>query len=501
MAFLETEQLWQRAFPDVTRPLLYLGDDEDEDNFKPLADPQDFITDIAELSKLQLYASSSNNQLALKQAQAEYLDISTQIAALKGKQSKAKNPRVLLDAEDFEDHKEASLYGYKYEANKPALLHNGVIGIRSADDITDQEKRDVRLFQDPFSQGGFVPTERQYKALQAKATNRNNTDGWQPIVKDGKRLIPQQNIERPEYTNIYVRRNIDENGEIIRPGSSGTDDSIATPNKVENKRLTRTRFGGKKVPPTRDVSEAPSTVSTPGRKRLATPTADGQDGTPSKRRRVNLADPDRPKHPNQYTKARELAAKDAAKSGFINEIGSHHSSNSAVMPDWSAMTREQLLARKWTDEELVDSIKKDHSWLHPDPAKALEWRDKIVNGVNPVRSWSMVKKWEEWKVTNKDKRPRKKAGEVGTPRQEVTPAATVREGVGAGELSVGEIIVAIAGDVKMERVGSERGVGSEDGSDRARKAPRLKRTQSARGVDRSATVTPNSQPRRSMRKK
>ena len=504
MAFLETEQLWESAFPDVTRPLLYLSDDEDEDGFKPLADPQDFITDITELSKLQIYASSSNNQLALQQAQAEYLDISRQIAALKGKEPKAKDPQALLDAEEFEDRKEASLYGYKYEANKPALLHNGIIGIRSADDITDQEKRDVRLFQDPFSQGGFVPTERQYKALQAKATNRSNIDGWKPIIKNGKRLVPQQNVERLEYTNIYVRRNIDENGEIIRPTSSGTDDSIATPSKVANKRLTRTRFGGKKVPPTRDVSEAPSTVSTPGRKRLATPTADGRDGTPTKRRRVNLADPDRPKHPNQYTKARELAAKEAAKAAGIDGTVSHQPSNPTAMPDWSTMTREQLLGRKWTDEELVDSIKKDHSWLHPDPAKALEWRDKIVNGVNPVRSWSMVKKWEEWKVTNKDKRPRKKVGEAGTPGQEVTPTPAVLEGATKEDLreeegGVGDVFVAGVSDVKMERVGSERGLGSEGGSERARKAPRLMRTQSARGVDRSATATPNSQPRRSMR--
>ncbi len=490
MALLEIEQLWERAFPDVTRPLLYLSDNDDEDGFRPLADPQDFITNMVKLSKLQLYATSSNNQLALHEAQAEYLDISRRIATLKGKEPKAKNPQALLDLDEFEDRKEASLYGYKYESNKPALLHNGIVGIKNAEDITDQEKRDVRLFQDPFNQGGFVPTERLYKALHAKATDRNNIDGWKPIMNDGKRLIPQQNIERPEYTNVYVRRNIDENGEVIRPGSSGTDDSVATPSNVENKRLTRTRFGGKKVPPTRDVSEAPSAVSTPGRKRLATPIAEGRDSTPSKRRRAN-GESDRPKHPNQYTKARELAAQQAARAGGgVNGSSSHHKSSTA-MPDWSTMTREQLLCRKWTDEELVDSIRKDHSWLHPDAAKALEWRDKIVHGVNPVRSWSMVKKWEEWKVANKDKRPRKKVGEAVTPVKETTPL---------GERLEMEKEEATLGSNRSDGITMER-VGSERGRERARKAPRLTRTQSARGVDRSATVTPNSQPRRSMRKR
>ena len=421
MAVLEIEQLWQRAFPEVTRPLLYMGDDQDEDGFRPLTDPQDFITDICDQSKTQLYASSANNQLALQQAQAEYLDISRQIAALQGRKSKAK--QTLQDPEEFEDRKEAILYNYKYEANRPALIHNGVIGNRAAEDITEQEKRDVRLFQNPFEQGGFVPTDRQYKALVAKASNAKNIDGWKPIDRDGKHLIPRQNTEHPEYTTVYIRRNIDENGEVIRPTSSSTDDSFAantaggTPSKLENKRLTRTRFGGKKVPPTRDASEAPSsTASTPsGRKRLATP--ETRNGTPSavKRRRLDNNGLDKPRHPNQYTKARDLAAAAAAaalKNGTPAAPATNGSFPAATaqapMPDWSTLTTPQLLARKWTDDELKDSIRRDHTWLHPDAGKALEWRDKILNGANAVRSWSMVKKWEEWKVTNKDKRPRKK---------------------------------------------------------------------------------------------
>jgi hypothetical protein len=467
MDVLQNEQLWQHAFPDGTRPLLYLDDNRDEDGFRLLADPQSFVADVSGLSHLQLYATTSNNQTALKQAQDEYLEISRQIAALKGKDPLAKNPRALQDPDEFEERKEASLYGYKYEHNRPALLHNGIIGNRAADDITDQEKRDVRLFQNPFEQGGFVPTEKQYKGMLARSTEPKNIDGWKPLLRKDKRLIPRQNKERLEYTNIYVRRNIDENGELIRPDSSGTDDSIATPSKVENKRLTRTRFGGKKVPPTRDVSEAPSIASTPGRKRAATPAFDGRDSTPaSKRRRPNVDD--RPRHPNQYTKAKELAAQQAAKSA-INGT----ESTPGVMPDWSKMPREQLLSRKWTDEELVDSVKKDHAWLHPESARSLEWRDKIVNGLNPVRSWSMLKKWGEWKASDRDKRPRKKLGPEDS--KEVTPLAELVE------------------DVKMERTVSE------GGSEAMRRIPRaMGMNGSGQGVDRSATVTPT-QPRRSAR--
>jgi hypothetical protein len=468
MAVLETERLWERAFPDVTRPVLYLSDATDEDGFKPLADPQDFISEIADLSHLQLYTASSNNQLALKQAQDEYLDISRQIAALKGKDQTAKNPPALQDPEEFEERKEASLYGYKYESQKPALLHNGIAGIRSADDIAEEEKRDVRLFQNPFEQGGFVPTDRQFKAMAAKAANPKNIDGWTPIEKEGKQLIPRRNIERPEYTNVYVRRNVDENGEVIRPVSSGTDDSIATPSRAENKRLTRTRFGGKKVPPTRDVSEAPSFASTPSRKRPATPALESRDLTPASKRRRPNGD-DRPRHPNQYTKRKERAALQAAL-----DVANGLAPSLTPMPDWSSMSREQLLSRKWTDEELTTCIKKDHTWLHTDPAKALEWRDKILNGINPVRSWSMVKKWEEWKVTNKDKRPRKKAV--------MEKEATV-----------------VVETVLVDKTAREERGGSDVGNEGLSKGARMSGMNGVSGrADRSATMTPTP-PRRSMR--
>jgi hypothetical protein len=508
MAASEVAQLWEQAFPDKAKPALYLSEEDDEDGFRPLADPQHFITDLTVLSKIQLYATSSNNQLALKEAQDEYLSIGREIAALKGKEYTAKDPQILLNAEEFEERKEAALYGYKYEANRPALLHNGVIGAKPADDVSEQEKRDVRLFQNPFEQGGFVPTESQYKSMLAKTSNPKNMDNWAPIKKNGKELIPVRNMERPEYTTVYVRRNIDENGEVIRPTSSGTDNSNTTPSKVENKRLTRTRFGGRKVPPTRDVSEAPSAASTPGRKRAATPLIEGRDGTPaSKRRRAaNGNSDDRPRHPNQYTKAKEGAAQRSAKqtpNGTVTPASTATPAPSAKMPDWSTMTSEQLLARKWTDDELVHSIKHDHSWLHPDPTKAVEWRDKILNGVNPVRSWSMVKKWEEWKVTNKDKRPRKKATSAAP---ESIPGTGMGTATGASAAMGVGVSARVATDqqkqpasmsipqIKMERTESEGG-----GVEVMRKAARtMAMNGGGAGIARSATVTPTP-PRRSMR--
>ncbi|KIW99802.1 uncharacterized protein Z518_10730 [Rhinocladiella mackenziei CBS 650.93] len=398
MSSLEIDTLWNAAFGESTRPELYAADELNEDGFQPLNDPHSFLVNIATLSHKQLYATSANNQIAMKLAQDEYLDLEHQIAQIKGKDS-IKNPQSLLEPDVFEERKESALYGYKYEPNRPALLHAGVPGIRSADDLTDREKHDVRLLQEPFEQGGFVPKEKEYKAKAARAPNPKNIDGWQPVQKNGKLLIPKQQTPHEEYSITYVKRNVDENGEIVRPQSAGSDASGETPSKAVDKRLTRTRFDGKKFPPTRDVSEAPSAASTPGRKRANTPAVDGREDTPnSKRRKFN--GPDRPKHPNQYTKARELAINTTAAQNGAKATSSKSS--------WVGLSPTSLRNRKWTDEELVEAVKHDHLWLHDDPNKAEDWKHKIINGINPVRSFSMFRKWAYWKVENKDKRPRAK---------------------------------------------------------------------------------------------
>ncbi|KAG9780843.1 hypothetical protein KCU88_g3606, partial [Aureobasidium melanogenum] len=425
MSEMEIDSIWQAAFGDSARPELYTSKKLNEDGFPPLSDPQAFLLNITTLTRKQLYAASANNQIALKMAQDEYMDLERQIANIKSK-NQPKNPQALFEHDVFEERKESVLYGYKYEANRPALLHAGIPGLRHADEVTEREKHDVRLFQEPFEQGGFVPKEKEYKAKLARARNPKNPDGWDPVMKNGKALIPKLQTHQDEYTNTYVRRNVDENGEIIRPltPSSEVSGETTTPPKPVDKRLTRTRFDGKKHPPTREVSEAPSTPSTPGRKRAAdSPAVDGGAETPNaKRQKLNAQG--KPKHPNQYTKAREAReakeAQEAAAAAAAVALAGPTASKTATpapsgptpagadRPPWMGLSVHELRERKWTDEELVAAVKHDHLWLHDDPVQAEDWKWKIINGVNPVRSFSMFKKWAFWKAENKDKRPRGK---------------------------------------------------------------------------------------------
>ncbi|EXJ92046.1 hypothetical protein A1O3_00596 [Capronia epimyces CBS 606.96] len=403
MSVMDIDSIWQSAFGDSTRPELYTSEELNEDGFQPLNDPQAFLLNITTLGRKQLYAASANNQIAMQQAQDEYLDLERQIANLKGK-NHAKNPQALPEQDVFNERKEAALYNYKYDPNRPALLHAGIPGLRHADDLTEREKHEVRLFQEPFEQGGFVPKEREYKAKLANARNPKNIDGWVPVVKDGKSLIPKLQTHHDEYNITYVRRNVDENGEIIRPQTPTSEVSGEAPSKPVDKRLTRTRFDGKKHPPTREVSEVPSSPSTPGQKRANTPAVDGGEDTPNaKRQRLNTQSKPKQPHPNQYTKARE--AQESAMSTSATEDGP---ASGTAKTSWEGLSPASLRARKWTDEELVEAVKHDHLWLHDDPDQAEDWKEKIINGVNPVRSFSMFKKWAYWKAANKDKRPRGK---------------------------------------------------------------------------------------------
>ena len=288
---------WKTAFGDQKRPELYTSDTPDEDGFHPLNDAQLFTPDDADYTADQLYAITANNQIALKLAQDEYFELQDAINALQGKES-AKNPQDLASKATFEAIKESKLYSYKYERSKPAFLNVDGDRIRK-ETVSEQEKADVQLYQEPFEQGGFVPTDRQYKQALAKAKDPRNPDGWKPVEKGDKRLIPRKQTHHDEYVYRRPGRLLDAiQADEARPQTAGSLDSALTPSKPPtDKRVFRTRFGGQKIPPTREVSEAPSVTSTP--RRRGTPKAqhipvvhppppDLPEGSPQpKRRKIN----------------------------------------------------------------------------------------------------------------------------------------------------------------------------------------------------------------------
>jgi hypothetical protein len=459
---------WRAAFGDQSaRPKLYSSDQLNEEGFQPLTDPQKFIQPLGDLNAQQMYSAAANNQLAMKQAQDEYLELQRQIQTItmKGMDS-FKDPQSFPSHDDFEERKEADLYGYKYEAGKPVLLHSGHPGVRAADEVTEQEKHDVRFLPDPFEQGGFIPKPKELKSITDKAKDLKNPDGWDPVIdKAGRHLIPKQQTHHDEYTHTYVKRNVDENGQYIRPVSPDSDAPKETPEKLGNKLLSRTRFDGKKVPATRDVSEAPSTASTPrGRKRGSPPGDYKREDTPSTKRPKVATDaalpteaPPKRKGQNQYTKAREererLARQQQAQ-GLANPLYAPQPSrttasappNGHQTKSWLDMSTEEKRTRAWAEQDLKDAIREDHTWLNDDPKKAQKWATELLKpDKTAVRSFAMYKKWGYWRNEGLDKRPRAKDSKSrdGTPHpngddgDKYNPRPTSRKPRGSRALASG----------------------------------------------------------------
>ena len=394
------EPLWQAAFSDAERPQLYKTASPGNDGFAPLTDPQSFIQEFHGMSHGKLYALAANGQLALKLAQDDFLAIDKIVKRMKEQESTLE-PQALEEPEVFEAVKEATLYSYKYVPAKPALLNGIKVGEASEPAaIPDAEKKEVHLFADPMAQGGFYPLKwknSDYQKVKAAAPNPNNVDGWAPVLKDGKKLIPRANPRKPywqEELDIYKKRSTHKRkaAEVDglsedRPGTSSSADSVETPSRAVNKPLTR--FKGKKVPPTRDVSEAPSANTTPRGRRQNTPVLAAL-GTPigigslvSKRRRLDPT-------PRSTSTAKAVA--------------------SATVPQIT-MSREELFEKKWDANELMAAVSQNHAWLSDDPVRALNIKTKILQSKFPVRTFSMFKKWAFWKANDQAKRPRRGKGD------------------------------------------------------------------------------------------
>ncbi|KGO76410.1 hypothetical protein PITC_072920 [Penicillium italicum] len=150
----------------------------------------------------ELYALTQTAAFVLKTIQDEYLALDdlylkahrhkrdeasyqTKRHQMQGHKKKGGAPlaNVNEDKLDFEERKEAMLYGYKHNyfpGNTPLVP--------------------IRTQQDPFVQGGFVPTPAQARKMIAKNKESGdlNPDGWAAMKKHGLEYHPQMYEPRRE---------------------------------------------------------------------------------------------------------------------------------------------------------------------------------------------------------------------------------------------------------------------------------------------------------------
>lgn len=166
------------------RPNPYLSSTTDKGEFLKITPVEDFLdslNDYASMPTDKLHALAANVAHTLKTWQDEWIAIEKLGKGITHKSAKkSANPRALDPPEIFQDRKEATLYGYKYDPT-----------------IHDLKKRDPKKdsmfkIQDPFVQGGFRPTAAQLRKMQAEVGRNNpNPDGFPTMIRHGQEYIPR----------------------------------------------------------------------------------------------------------------------------------------------------------------------------------------------------------------------------------------------------------------------------------------------------------------------
>ena len=131
-----------------------------------------------------------------------------------------------------------------------------------------------------------------------------------------------------------------------------------------------------------------------------------------------------PPHPQQAWQPHPYLPVQAPEATWAKPATVSVTQNSTRGRDPTTMSKQELRTHLFKDHELIGFLQRDHSWLNDDPDQANAWKEKILASQYPVRTWAMLRKWKEWKVEGKDKRPRDKDG--NRIRTATVPASTPR---------------------------------------------------------------------------
>ncbi|KAM5443655.1 hypothetical protein MferCBS31731_001429 [Microsporum ferrugineum] len=226
----ELQSRWEGAFDGFERPQPYESATTTPGKFLSLTDPNiyiDIMKDPSSLSTKELYAITVNAAHALRVWQDEHMALEKLIKrATRSSLKKSSNPRELEDPQVFEDKKEAMLYGYKHD---PKTSQIG--------------------FQDPFAQGGFIPTADQMRKMKLSGTEPWKMNRWAVVKENGVECVPKL---RPPPV-IKPKKKVPNAGIKAETDNKG----LLVPKRV-------TRYGGSKPSSTGDTSQAPSEPGSPG---------------------------------------------------------------------------------------------------------------------------------------------------------------------------------------------------------------------------------------------
>ena len=436
---------WNEVFglDGHSKPTLY-QDPAIDDKYPPITDPNVFIDQLAKAedhSQRELYLVLENSQTALATAQDEYLAITKALRHIQGSNAEGiPNPRELEDFEEYDEKKKALLYGYSFN---PKIWKDTVLPVENTQ----------LSIQNPFTQGGFVPSFAAFKKMKAlTSTKKTNNDDFL-LERGGKLMIPRlykeskipfQTIKDPRPVKKRTRGTM-EAEETSWPTS--VEKEIPSMEPATDK--PNTRFAGTKVPLTREVSSTPDPSPTPKRRKiqlhqpsnLSATVSPAPDTTPTPNRRNTkpaLLTP-MPEHESPATIRKSLRVRTTRSSARNTPTRSNSSptpppgeqtpARTGRPDDVTPVTQTQQESTPMkedekerdfkTDAALIAAVKEDDTFLHEDPKLRAKWRGRILEAKNPKRTHAMLKKWGGWRATGDDKRPRNKsAKETGALKKE-----------------------------------------------------------------------------------
>ncbi|KAF4760266.1 hypothetical protein N7455_000423 [Penicillium solitum] len=441
-AFHDPSKTKKRDAPEpVSQPLPYKKPKVDRGQFlevqaQELDELVNLLRNPEKYTPEELYALTQTAAFALKSFQDEYLALDdlylkahrhkrdvpsyqTKRHQMQGHKKKGGAPlaHVNEDKLDFEDKKEAMLYGYKhnyFSTNTPFLP--------------------IRTQQDPFVQGGFVPTPAQARKMIAKSKESGdlNPDGWAPMKKHGVEYHPQLYEPRREPLVPKVTRKR-KAAEVEVP--TKTTDAEETQNESADgdetdednhpaKRRTRGR-GGKTVVAESTHSDT-NTRRGSGRGRgRGRGRGLGRLGSSRATFEVTPA----PTQPSSRGRGRR---------------GASSLASSSLPPAETSFPAVEPVATESPVESAPTSAKKEAL-----SAEAIEEarRQKIANSKNPKRTKAMLDHWDRFNREGRIRNPKRSKAQIEQDRTVDGAADEVPKPTGPGRRKRSPSLVPLAGNL------------------------------------------------------
>ncbi|KAJ5818449.1 hypothetical protein N7474_004040 [Penicillium riverlandense] len=374
----------------------------DKGEFLPIESPDKLVELLRHPENLtpdELYAVTETAAFAMRVWQDEYLALDklylythrhhreplpdgSKRSFIMGNKKKTNHPlaRVPEDERDFEDRKEAMLYGYKH------TYFQGNTSTQVA-----------WAPQDAFVQGGFVPTPAQGRKMAAKtAPDDPNPDGFAPVIRDGIEHFPKLWEPRKEPTLMkFTRKRKAAEVEAASKAATDTEETQGESPEADEtdeeqqpaKRRTRGR-GGRRS----GVEFIQSELSTPAR-RGGRGRGRGRGrgvGRPSTRASLEIH--------QAYTPPSSSRGRGRGRGGMAT-------TQTRSVTDTSSLP---ALSPMGTSPSGTPSATKQTS------AEALEEarRLKIANSKNPKRTKAMLDHWDRFNREGRIRNPKRSKAQI-----------------------------------------------------------------------------------------